>query len=66
MTLLEWRKQQKMTQEGLAKLLKTDRALVCKWERGEHSPTAKTIMKIMEVTKGAVTLADIVRTSERG
>lgn len=66
MTLIEWRKSRKMTQEEVARLLETDQGTYSHWERGARAPALDAAAKILDVTKGAVTLADLVRTSERG
>lgn len=65
MTLIEWRKSKNMTQEEVARLLGTDQGTYSHWERGARSPALDAAEKILRVTKGEVTLADLVRTAER-
>lgn len=65
MTLVEWRKQQHLTQKELAARLGVAQPQIAKWEKGTHSPTLESAQKILEISNGAVTLADLVRTAER-
>lgn len=66
MTLKEWRRGIGITQRKAADLFGIDQAALCRWEKGDTAPSLPFAMKILDVTKGAVTLADLVRTSERG
>jgi transcriptional regulator with XRE-family HTH domain len=66
MTLSQWRKSLKKTQAEVASMLDTDQGTYSHWERGARSPALDAVAKIVDVSKGAVTLADLVRTSERG
>lgn len=66
MTLSQWRKSLKKTQAEVASMLDTDQGTYSHWERGARAPALDAVKKIVDVSKGAVTLADLVRTSERG
>ena len=60
MKLRTWRKRQKLTQQEVADKLGTSQALVAKWELGTHAPSIRSAGKILAVTKGAVTLKDLL------
>jgi transcriptional regulator with XRE-family HTH domain len=60
MKLRTWRKRQKLTQQEVADKLGTSQALVAKWELGTHTPSIRSAGKIFAVTKGAVTLKDLL------
>lgn len=60
MKLRTWRKRSGLTQQALGEKLGTDQALVAKWELGTHTPTIRSAQKILAVTKGAVTLKDLL------
>lgn len=66
MTLIEWRQRKGLNQTQVAVLLGVDPAMVSRWERGERAPSLQHAKTIMEVTRDEVTLADLVRTAERG
>lgn len=55
----------KMTQMDVAGLLDTDQGTYSYWERGARAPSLPAALKILEVTKGKVTLAELVRAAER-
>ena len=66
MNLKSWRKSEGLTQEDVAGRIGVDQAHYSKWERGANAPSEEYAKKILAVTKGKVTLADLVRASERG
>lgn len=47
--IVELRKEKKMTQEDLAKLLFVDRTAVSKWERGDNNISIEFLVKISEI-----------------
>ena len=47
--LREIREKRAFTQAMLADSLKVDRSTVTKWETGENSPNAKTLLRIAEI-----------------
>jgi transcriptional regulator with XRE-family HTH domain len=61
MTLLEWRRKQKLTQESVAHSLGVEQSLLSKWERGLVAPTIRHAQRIIAATHGKVSLADLVR-----
>jgi transcriptional regulator with XRE-family HTH domain len=63
MTLLEWRRKQKLSQESVALSIGVDQSLLSKWERGLITPTLHHAQSIISATQGKVTLADLVRTA---
>jgi transcriptional regulator with XRE-family HTH domain len=61
MTLLEWRRRMKLTQETVALSLGVEQSLLSRWERGLVAPTIRHAQRIISATQGKVTLADLVR-----
>lgn len=60
MNLKAWKQTQKLTNQELAKLLKTTPGYVNHLlNRQDHLPSLKMCIRIIEVTKGAVTLEDL-------
>ena len=47
--LCELRKEKKMTQEDVAKILYTSRENISKWERGIHMPTPDTLLELSKL-----------------
>jgi transcriptional regulator with XRE-family HTH domain len=74
MQLQTWRKRKKWSLRQMAAELsnivrrdeKCSASVVLRWERGDSAPSLPYVAAIMEVTQGEVTVADLVRTSERG
>jgi predicted XRE-type DNA-binding protein len=63
--LKEWLAQQAMTQEAFAKLLGSDQPHVSDLVRGKIRPRLDSIVKIEEVTKGAVKAQDWLEPKKR-
>lgn len=64
MTLHEYMKAKKISDESLAEILRKDRTLIGRYRRGAVTPPPSVISKIEVITEGAVTLADWVRPKE--
>jgi transcriptional regulator with XRE-family HTH domain len=58
--LRAWRQAKDMTQSELAVRLGCSTPSVCKIEAGEQLPSPDLMLKIQQVTRSAVTIADIV------
>ena len=58
MNLLEWRKNNKKTQEEIASDLGVNQSIYQKWEKGETIPRSDNMQKIVAYTKGEVTAND--------
>jgi transcriptional regulator with XRE-family HTH domain len=63
MDLKTWREKQGMTQEELAKKLRTFQPRVSALESGRITPSLRTAARIMEITGGQVTMADWLKKS---
>lgn len=63
MKLKMWRKKKGLSQEELAKLLKSDQSNVSNLENGKIRPSLPTIEMISRITKGEVEYHDWVRGS---
>lgn len=44
----EQRKEKKLSQTALAKMIGVRQADVCRWEKGKHEPTVETVIKICD------------------
>jgi transcriptional regulator with XRE-family HTH domain len=66
MKLSDWLRQEGMTQAVFGERIGSDQANVSRWITGHHTPSLATLLKIMKVTKGAVTAEDFdpVETSQ--
>ena len=58
--LRAWRRAKNMTQTELAERLGCSTPSVCKIEAGEQLPSPNLLLKIQQVTRSAVTIADII------
>lgn len=61
MDLKTWREKNGLTQVSFAKMLSASQPAVSSWETGRHSPPLAVAARIVEMTKGEVTLADLVK-----
>ena len=74
MQLSTWRKRQKwslrkMAAELSAVVQRDERcspSMVLRWERGDVAPPLSYAAAILKITEERVTLADLIRTAERG
>jgi transcriptional regulator with XRE-family HTH domain len=68
MTLIEFRKAKGWSQERLAQAIDPNglgASLVSKWERGAVLPTLVYADRIVTISKGAVTIKDLIATCVR-
>lgn len=61
MTLREWRKKHKVSQETIAQQVGVHQSTVSKWETGEEVPSLLTAEAIRVLTVGKVPLSAWVR-----
>lgn len=61
MNLFDWRMKQGLTQVACAARVGVDQGLWSKWERGVGTPSLAYAVKIVDVTEGAVTLAELAK-----
>lgn len=59
MHLIEWRKKHGLTLEKAAEKVGAENSLFSKWERGICRPDLESACRILEGTKGEVTLTDL-------
>ena len=60
MTLADWIEERKLTDEKMAKLVGVSRATISRLKRGINKPTIQTLVRIVEVTNGAVSGKDFL------
>lgn len=60
MTLADWIKERDLTDEKMAKLVGVSRATISRLKRGINKPTIQTLVRITEVTNGAVSGKDFL------
>lgn len=65
MKLIDWLKQQKMTQEAFGTLIASDQGHISDLVRGKVRPRLESVARIESVTKGAVTVQDWMEKPKR-
>lgn len=65
MLLREWRKSKGFTQLTLAQKLGVHQTTVASWEGGHKVPRQQQMLRIRQVTEGAVTAADFYDDSQK-
>jgi transcriptional regulator with XRE-family HTH domain len=63
MTIQEWREAEGFTQEEAGARVGVKRSHWCRLESGERLPGFRTLVKIVRLSKGRVTVEDIARTA---
>ena len=66
MKLRDYLKQKKLSESSFAELLQVSQAHVNRILNGKGYPSAKLANKIQKITKGVVTVEDMIRIREKG
>lgn len=57
--LTAYRLSKRMTQANLAKMLRTTKATISRWEAGKRKPSLSQALAIVKATNGKVTVQDL-------